>query len=69
MRHQAVIDVDQIRAAEWGTRVGGKELHESHSLQFWARHSLTFCARCGFTATVDPRRLMNPCTLPTRKGK
>ena len=49
--------------------VGGKQLHSSHRLQLWLRHSLYFCVRCGCTATTDPRHLLGECVEATRKGR
>ena len=60
---------DIIRAAGADVWVGGKALHPSHRVQLWPRHSLYFCARCGCTATTDPRQLTGECGVASRKGR
>ena len=65
----AHLDEDTFRVVEREVRLGGKQLHPSHTLQFWPRYSLFFCLSCGRTAAVEPRNLLEACEPPSKKGK
>eukprot|EP00959_Pyramimonas_sp_CCMP1952_P288605 6035314-Pyramimonas_sp.AAC.1 len=60
--------IDEFRSVGGGVALGGKQLHESHALRFWPRHSLYVCATCGRAATIAPRSLLTQCEPATRKG-